>query len=122
MTSNRMKYCSLDTAKTTDNTPTIVNITAIPKNSACQMDISVIARDLDTGDSIINRKIYTVKNVEGTLTLNKTITNLITNQGDVSLLAVSSDVSASDSNIVVSVAGLLATNIIWLVNTEILVN
>ena len=115
------KYNSLDTVETKDSTPTVISSYSTITNSSNCLDITLVART-DNFDTIVDRKIYVVKNINNVVSISDDVVNICNKQGHISISNVNIFLNISGTAVEIKVVGLENTSIVWVCNLDVIIN
>ena len=115
------KYNSLDTIETKDDVPTTITSFTTTINSSVYLDITILAHS-DNFDTVVDRKMYVVKNINNNVSISDDIVTICNKQGHISISNVNTSLRVSETTIQVQVTGLQDTSIVWVCNLDAITN
>lgn len=112
---------TMSTVQTTDSTQTTIATLAIPNGSSGLIEAFIIARD-GNGATAAWNVLQAFKNVSNTVSLVGSLGSIYVPTPDAGIATASVTVTASGSNVLVKVTGIIASNIAWQVFTNVYIN
>lgn len=108
---------------TTNATPAVLlDYADLPNDCSFAVNMTIAARNTSNGDTAVFWKTAAGKKVGSTVTVVGSVLDLLAAQKDLSLLISSCSITASSANFRLTVTGVAATSIEWMVAGSIIIN